>query len=85
MPAVGLDPVVLEYSHRRGHCADLVVAIGAGISAGDIAGRKSRHRRGELDDRLADAAADHHHQTGAPGHDSQQPAQRNQKTERAEE
>src|SRR6185295_631333 len=47
------------------HRTDLVAAFGAGDFIGYVAAGKPRHGGGEVDDRLADAAANHRDQHGA--------------------
>jgi hypothetical protein len=79
--AVRLDHVGPEDPDGRRHRADLVVAVAARNFVGDVAAGQARHRGREVDDRLADTAADHHHEAGAGGRHRGEPQQRNQKAE----
>ena len=65
----------------RSHRADLVAAPGAGDFTGYVAAGQPRHGGGEVDDRLADAAANHHDQCRAGGGHRDEDRERDQEAE----
>ncbi len=50
--------MLLEYQHRAGHCADLVVPLGARYGCGCLALRQPGHRSLQATERDTDVALD---------------------------
>ena len=78
---IGLDHVVPENGDGRRHRADFVVTGSTRDFTGNVAAGEARHGRGQFDDRLADAAANHKDHADAGTRHSDQARERDQEAE----